>query len=241
MFTKCWLPRLVRLATPAIGKEQGCGRKKQGSLEHLWALTEVLEDCMEGRDGHASKGVYALFADVSKAYDQVWRDGLFLILYAQGLRGNLWQLIQAWLGGAVASTEWNGVQGPEVQLQQGVRQGCVLSPILYCIFINAFLAPVPTWDLPAPLRPLIATVFSQGLQDPGGRWGLYSQALKKRIAAMLYMDDTTLVATPLPQLQQIAERYVHFCRMFRLCILFPFLQLDLPCFHGLPQVSAGQQ
>ena len=35
---------------------------------------------------------------------------------------------------------------------------------------------------------------------------------------MLFMDDTTLVAKTLPQLQQVAERYVHFCRMFRIRI-----------------------
>ena len=28
---------------------------------------------------------YALFADVAKAYDQVWRDGLYLTLYSTGM------------------------------------------------------------------------------------------------------------------------------------------------------------
>ena len=78
------------LASPAVGREQGCGRKQQGSLEHLWALTELIEDCMEGRDGHAHAGVYALFAEVSKAYDQVWRSGLYSIPLLMADNGPNW-------------------------------------------------------------------------------------------------------------------------------------------------------
>ena len=38
---------------------------------------------MEKHLGHN----YALFADVAKAHDQVWRDGLYLTLYCMGIRG----------------------------------------------------------------------------------------------------------------------------------------------------------
>ena len=101
-----------------------------------------MEACFEGDvpDGEDSAGAYALFADVAKAYDQVWRDGLYLALYSMGVRGPMWRIIQQWLDGATACTSWNGVHGRTVGLAEGLRQGCVLSPILYCIFINCFLA-----------------------------------------------------------------------------------------------------
>ena len=108
-----WLPRVMRVLSPSLVVEQGCAKQGQGAQGHLWAFLSLAEDSIQVLDGEG-EGLCALFADVHKAYNQVWRDGLFLILYTQGLRGNLWQLIQAWLGGAVASTEWNGAQGPEV-------------------------------------------------------------------------------------------------------------------------------
>ena len=46
-----------------------------------------------GGEGEAP-GTYALFADVAKAYDQVWRDGLYLTLYSMGVRGAMWHIIQ---------------------------------------------------------------------------------------------------------------------------------------------------
>ena len=41
----------------------------------------MAEDCVEGRGRYGqpgTDGIYAMFADVHKAYDQVWRDGLSL-------------------------------------------------------------------------------------------------------------------------------------------------------------------
>jgi hypothetical protein len=53
-----------------------------------------MEACFEGdvpeSDGQDSAGAYALFADVAKAYDQVWRDRLYLALYSMGVRGPMW-------------------------------------------------------------------------------------------------------------------------------------------------------
>ena len=60
-----------------------------------------------------------------------------------GVRGAMWTIIQEWLNNATACTTWNGVPGPTVKLEEGLRQGCVLSPVLYCIFINCLLARKP--------------------------------------------------------------------------------------------------
>ena len=167
---------------------------------------------------HLGHNYYALFADVAKSYDQVWRDGLYLTLYSMGIRGAIWHMIQEWLNNAEACTTWNGVRGPTVGLEEGLRQGCVLSPILYCIFINCFLAkrrkdtPVPEYAQAA-----VDLLYSQGLQDDreDGE-GVFSAALVRCIRAMLYMDDTTLVAKTKGGLKSLTEKYMRFCRKFRM-------------------------
>ena len=83
-------------------------------------------------DGEGTAGAYALFADVSKAYALVWRDGLYLAMYSIGARDPMWKIIQGWSDGASACTSWNGVHGSSqtvssVPLAEGLRQGCVLT------------------------------------------------------------------------------------------------------------------
>ena len=58
--------------------EQRCGRKGQGATEHLWAFMAQVDACLDGDipDGEDTAGAYALFADVFKSYDQVWRAGM---------------------------------------------------------------------------------------------------------------------------------------------------------------------
>ena len=115
VFTKAWLPRLAGKLVPNLPLEQGCGRKGQGSSEHLWAFMAMMEDVIDGRDVQGTREAFAMFADLHKCYDQVWRDGLYLALYAQGVRGPMLQVVQTWLEGAEAQTSWRGAKGPMVR------------------------------------------------------------------------------------------------------------------------------
>lgn len=167
-FTKTFLPRLQKATSCSQVKEQGCGRKHQGAPEHLWAFMAQMEECVEGDHSAKDGEAFALFADVAKAFDQVWRDGLYLALYASGVRGPMWKIIQRWLNKATAQTSWNGVRGPSVALEEGLRQGCCLSPVLYSIFINTFLGEVPQESGAPPVpdcaEKLVSEFYSQGLQ-----------------------------------------------------------------------------
>ena len=40
--------------------------------------------------------VIACFVDLEKAYDSIWREGLLVILYEMGIKGNIWQWLR-WL------------------------------------------------------------------------------------------------------------------------------------------------
>ena len=40
------------------------------------------------------KKTYAFFLDVQKAYDTVWRNGLWVRLWDLGVRGRMWRVIK---------------------------------------------------------------------------------------------------------------------------------------------------
>ena len=114
----------------------------------------------------AGKHVHAFFADVHTAYDQVWREGIYYALYTMGVRGRLWRFVQQQLDAATATPKWNGTVGRTTTLEQGLVQGCVLIPILYCAFINLLVMQQSETasDLPQQHQPLLEQMYNQGVQ-----------------------------------------------------------------------------
>jgi hypothetical protein len=84
------------------------------------------------------KKTFCAFIDVRKAYDRVWRDGLWKRLWDAGVRGKMWRVLRSMYSEVKSCVMVDGVQTEWFETRMGVRQGCVLSPILYSVFINGF-------------------------------------------------------------------------------------------------------
>ena len=87
--------------------------------------------------------LFVTLTDLEKCYDTIWRDGLIALLYTYGVGHEMLNNIATWIEGTVAIPEWNGVTGERVTPREGLKQGCVLSPILCIAFMNAFVAKEP--------------------------------------------------------------------------------------------------
>ena len=222
LFTKILLPRLSRVIAPELSEYQGCAKPGSGAVEHLWAFQAIIQRNLD-------TPVYALFADIHKAYDQVWRDGLYFALFCAGIRGRAWHFIVTWLDRATATPRWNGTVGTRVQLEQGLRQGCVLSPLLYCLFINTLTATGPACEMPPSLCAVTKQFFAHGLTAPTSAHGgvlhrHFDQCCEvvkaphndDPINTFLFMDDTTLLAKSERGLQHLTARYLNFCSKFRM-------------------------
>ena len=76
---------LAERKTFGIVEEQGGFRPERGTEDQIFILTEVLK----ARSGRTT---YTAFIDVKKAYDTVWRDGLWIRLWEEGVRGKMWRM-----------------------------------------------------------------------------------------------------------------------------------------------------
>lgn len=82
------------------------------------------------------KETHCAFLDIQKAYDTIHRDGLWKRLLDVGIRGKFWRVLKN-LYDVVQSCVLVGSQKSEwFEVEAGVRQGCILSPILFAIWID---------------------------------------------------------------------------------------------------------
>ncbi|CAG2243558.1 unnamed protein product [Mytilus edulis] len=84
--------------------------------------------------------ILAVFIDLEKAYDSVWREGLLTKLYDNGVKGNIWNWINNFLKERQARCVINNHKGSWFETKIGLPQGSVIAPLLFNIFIKDIFA-----------------------------------------------------------------------------------------------------
>ena len=110
-------------------EEQGGFRRGRGCPDQLFSFLEIIRN--RGR-----RRTYCCFIDIRKAYDRVFRDGLWKKMWDVNIRGRMWRVIVGMYNKVESCVRVNGVRTSWFDIDVGVRQGCVLSPVLFSIFIN---------------------------------------------------------------------------------------------------------
>ena len=135
----CKIDRLVRhLESAGVLHEGQAGfRAKRRCVDNIYELSELVQGRL--REG---KKTYALFLDVQKAYDTVWHSGLWVKMWELGVRDKMWRVIKEVYRVSRSALLLDGECSKAFDVQQGVAQGCSLSPILFSVFINGLLKEV---------------------------------------------------------------------------------------------------
>jgi len=71
-----------------LSEEQGGFRKARSTIDQIFILHELTK-------GRFPKRTYACFLDIQKAYDRVWREGLWAAMYRKGISGKIWRVIRS--------------------------------------------------------------------------------------------------------------------------------------------------
>ena len=87
----------------------------------------------------SESSVYACFLDASKAFDLVRHDILFELLLSRGLPPLVVRLLHSWYSTQNLRVRWDGALSQPLAVSNGVRQGGVLSPILFSLYLDELL------------------------------------------------------------------------------------------------------
>jgi len=127
--------------------EEQCGfRPRRGCPDQLFTLVEVLKN-------RGKNGTFCCFIDVKKAFDRVFRGGLWVRLWAEGIKGKMSRVLKNLMRKVESCVRINGELSEWIKLETGVRQGCVLSPLLYALFINGLVKKLRDSKLGVPNPP----------------------------------------------------------------------------------------
>jgi hypothetical protein len=137
------LMEILRLKN-SMNKLQICCRDTAGSIDALELVLESL---------HSEPFLIMCSIDLSKAFDRVDHDILFHKLLQKGIDGKLLRAIMATYRGHKTSVRIGNYESRATELKAGVKQGSILSPILFVIFMDELLHEIqkhhPNIKLPA--------------------------------------------------------------------------------------------
>lgn len=128
------LNRLKSYAEELLSEEQAGFRPGRSTVEQIFNCRIMIEKHLQHQ-----KILYHNFIDFRKAFDRVWHDGLWQVMRGFNIEEGLVQIIEALYKNSSSAVLLNNELGEFFQTTVGVRQGCLLSPVLFNIYLEKIM------------------------------------------------------------------------------------------------------
>lgn len=159
------LNRIADSLEPKLLKEQAGFRPGRSCVDHINALRLIVEQSTEFRSP-----LYLVFVDFERAFDTLNHQSMYKVLQAIGIPHKLISLIQHLYKDSSSKILHNNQKSRSISIKTGVKQGCLMSPLLFNLSLDWVLKHL-------------------NKQDRGIRWTLFS-----RLEELAYADDICLLA-----------------------------------------------
>ena len=125
--------RLQPQVSDMLHVQQAGFTHQRGCPEQIFTLME----CASFRYYHQFKSTYILFCDLAKAYDSVWRNGLYYkMIHEFNVPPHFVNIIMQIYSSVQCCILYEGVTSTTFTAYKGLLQGSVLSPLLFNLYIN---------------------------------------------------------------------------------------------------------
>ena len=184
----------IREGTEEVLREEQCGfRRGRGCVDQVFVVRQICEKYLaKGKDS------FWAFMDLEKAYDRVDREAMWRMLGIYGVGGKLLSAIKSFYVDSRACVRVGDMESDSFGVKVGLRQGCVMSPWLFNVYMDGVVREVNT------------RVGERGLSLTGERGQNWV------VNQVLFADDTALVADTEEALQQLVTEFGRVCERRKL-------------------------
>ena len=184
--------------------------------------------------------LYVCFIDLTKAYDSVDRTLLWTVLARFGVPQIINSVIRQFYDGMRACVRLDDrVCSRWFAVEQGLRQGCVLAPLLFNIFFAAVINLAST-RFKADKGIMDALVHPRKKRGAGGAGGSNCRRVSPctPLWGMLYADDAGVVSQSPEQLRKMVGVIVVVCAAFSLTLSEAKTEIMCLRAKGVPESTA---
>ena len=204
------LNRLNAEVLDSNAPEEQCGfRAGRSTTDLIFAVRQIQEKCREH-----NQPLWAMFVDITKAFDSVNREVLWTIMGKFGCPGKFINLIKSFHNGMLGRVQSCGSTSADFAISAGVKQGCVLAPSLFSLYLTALLSV--TFDQSDPSLHFEYRVDGRLLNSK--RFGAKTRLTESSLRTLLFADDCVLLANSRDDLQRLATAFATTANQFGLCV-----------------------
>ena len=167
-----------------LSEEQNGFRVDRRGEDNMFVVRELMEGCKS-----ENKRGYFAFLDIEKAYDRVDREMLGRVLSRCGVSEKIVRIISSMYVNTRAKYALGDIETEWVYSQRGVRQGCILSPLLFSLYTEELI-----------LR--------------AKRTGLGMKVGNERLVILMYADDVIIMCESGEDLQEVLDAVSEYGRDF---------------------------